>query len=341
MTRRVLRRARRPRRGARRDRPANPAGARAIRPVSLTIEDASRTFIRRGRPPVHALRDVDLDVRQGELVVLVGPSGSGKSTLLRAVAGLEPLDGGRVAHRRHGRDRCATRRARRRPRLPGPRALPAPLGGRQHRLRRAGPRRVGAGPSRRPCPTRPTCAAGSGACWTGCPRELSGGERQRVALARALLREPDSSCSTSPCRASTPSCGSRLREEVKDLQRRTGVTMVYVTHDQSEAMALGDRVVVLRDGRIEQVGTPDEVWHRPRHGCGRAPGRRPTLTVLAAATVGERRPRRRDTCRGPAALPARGGRAGRRGGRRRPRRRVGCCQVRLSRGPGARPGPVG
>ena len=95
------------------------------------------------------------------------------------------------------------------------------------------------------------------------PGQLSGGERQRVALARALVREPDVFLLDEPLSNLDVELRVETRAELKALQARVGATMVHVTHDQTEAMVLGDRIAVLRDGAIEQIGTPDEVWRRP------------------------------------------------------------------------------
>ena len=253
--------------------------------MSLTLEDASRTYVRRGHPPVHALRGVDLDVRQGELVVLVGPSGSGKSTLLRAVAGLEPLDGGRVLI--DGTDVTGT--------PPGERAVALVFQDLALFPHLSVGDNIGFGARARGGSAADVSGAVSDAAdllgirgqLDRMPAELSGGERQRVALARALLRGPRLFLLDEPLSSIDAELRVRLREEVKDLQRRTGVAMVHVTHDQSEAMALADRVVVLQDGAVEQVGTPADVWHRPATvAVARLVGDLP-LTVLAAAAVGE------------------------------------------------------
>ena len=95
------------------------------------------------------------------------------------------------------------------------------------------------------------------------PRELSGGEQQRVALARAMVREPAVFLMDEPLSNLDAALRVRTRARTRDLQRRLGVAMLYVTHDQDEAMALADRLVVLRAGRVEQVGTPEEVYRNP------------------------------------------------------------------------------
>jgi ABC-type sugar transport system ATPase subunit len=97
------------------------------------------------------------------------------------------------------------------------------------------------------------------------PAELSGGERQRVALARAIVREPDAFLLDEPLSNLDLELRAQTRSELKELQRRMGVTTVYVTHDQIEALTLGDRIAVLREGAIQQLGTPDEVWRAPRN----------------------------------------------------------------------------
>jgi ABC-type sugar transport system ATPase subunit len=119
------------------------------------------------------------------------------------------------------------------------------------------------------------------------PHELSGGERQRVALARALLRQPSLFLLDEPLSSVDAELRVRLREQIKDLQRRTGVAMVHVTHDQTEAMALADRVVVMRAGRVEQAGTPVELWDRPATVFVARLLADVPLNLLPAAAVGE------------------------------------------------------
>ncbi len=96
------------------------------------------------------------------------------------------------------------------------------------------------------------------------PAQLSGGERQRVALARALVLEPDVLLLDEPLSALDPQLRKQVRAELKDLQRRVGVTFLFVTHDQEEALSMSDRIAVMNRGAVEQVGTPEEVYQRPK-----------------------------------------------------------------------------
>ncbi len=106
-------------------------------------------------------------------------------------------------------------------------------------------------------------AVGCGHLLARRPGQLSGGERQRVALARALVREPDVFLLDEPLSNLDPELRVEMRAEIKALHARVGGTMVYVTHDQTEALVLADRIAVMRDGQFEQIGTPDEIWHTP------------------------------------------------------------------------------
>ncbi len=218
---------------------------------------------RRDRPPAErpALAGVDLDVADGELLAVLGPSGSGKSTLLRLVAGLERASTGRVLLD----DRDVTDLP------PGRRdvsmvfqsyALFPHLTVRQN---------IAFGLQVRDVPARDAAARTAQAAeLVGCapllerrPGQLSGGERQRVALARALVREPAVFLLDEPLSNVDSELRGHLRTELRALQARLGATMVHVTHDQVDALVLGDRVAVLRDGVLEQVGTPDELWAAP------------------------------------------------------------------------------
>lgn len=214
------------------------------------------------RGTVPALRGIDLTVPRGELLVVLGPSGAGKSSLLRAIAGLERLSGGTVAVA--GRDVTALRPGQRNvsmvfqsyPLLPHLTVADNIAFG--HRIRGADRRAAAARAA------QAAAAVGCGDLLARRPHQLSGGERQRVALARALVREPDVFLLDEPLAHLDAALRTSMRAEIRAVHDRLGATTVYVTHDQSEAMALGDRIAVLRDGRIEQVDTPDGVWHRPR-----------------------------------------------------------------------------
>nr|WP_230686681.1 ABC transporter ATP-binding protein [Catellatospora vulcania] len=214
------------------------------------------------RGAVTALRGVDLVVDRGELLVVLGPSGAGKSSLLRAIAGLDPVTGGTV--KIGGRDVTGLRPGQRNVSMVFqsysllPHLTVADNIAFGHRIR---------GADRRAAAARAAQAAATVGCQdllTRRPHQLSGGERQRVALARVLVREPDVFLLDEPLANLDAGLRTRMRTEIRAVHDRLGATTVYVTHDQSEAMALGDRIAVLRDGRIEQVDTPDEVWHRPR-----------------------------------------------------------------------------
>jgi ABC-type sugar transport system ATPase subunit len=213
----------------------------------------------RGRTPVlHAL---DLVVGRGELLVVLGPSGAGKSTLLRVIAGLEPVDAGRVFIA--GRDVTHLRPGRRNVSMvfqsyalfPHMTVAENIAFGPIMRDTRARDAREQA--------ARAASAVGCGHLLDRRPDQLSGGERQRVALARALVREPDVFLLDEPLSNLDVELRAETRGELKALHERVGGTMVHVTHDQVEALVLGDRIAVLREGRVEQVGSPDEIWRAP------------------------------------------------------------------------------
>jgi ABC-type sugar transport system ATPase subunit len=225
--------------------------------ASIRLERVSKTY-----PNGHAaLVDVDLEVADGELVVLVGPSGCGKSTALRVVAGLEAPSAGRVWI---GERDVTTLPAGERdvamvfqsyalyPHKSVRRNLEFPL--RMHGVPRAErERRI----------ERVAARLGLKGSLERRPAELSGGQRQRVALGRALVREPRAFLLDEPLSNLDARLRVDTRAELARLHRDLAATIVHVTHDQEEAMTLGDRIVVLREGRVEQVGRPAELWERP------------------------------------------------------------------------------
>jgi ABC-type sugar transport system ATPase subunit len=209
-----------------------------------------------------ALDGVDLEARDGELLVVVGPSGCGKSTLLRCVAGLEAVDEGaiRIGERDVTRVRPAARNVSM---VFQSYALFPHLTVRENiafgLVVREEPKQV----------VRERVAEASELVGVvdfleRRPYELSGGERQRVALARALVRRPDAFLLDEPLSNLDAGTRVQMRTELRRLHREIGSTMVHVTHDQVEALTLGDRIAVLDAGRVRQVGTPDEVYGRPR-----------------------------------------------------------------------------
>ena len=230
-------------------------------PLSLEISGVSKSF---GRFP--ALNDVSLQARDKEFLALLGPSGSGKTTLLRVLAGLERPDAGEV--RFDGEDFLSipVRRRKRGHGVPALRALPPHDRGPEHRLRPDGAAalRAAVASPRSPTGSRTCCTLvqleGLGKRF---PAQLSGGQRQRVALARALAIEPRMLLLDEPFGALDAQVRRELRRWLRELHDRAGVTTVFVTHDQEEALDLADRVAILKDGELIQLGTPNEVYENP------------------------------------------------------------------------------
>ena len=211
--------------------------------------------------PVAALSEIDLTVHDNEFVVLVGPSGSGKSTLLRIVAGLERQSEGTVTI--DGRDMAGV----------APKDRDVAMVFQSHALyphmnvfdNLAFNQRI-RGVDRKTVDARVREVAERleiTELLRRRPRQMSGGQRQRVAIGRALVRDPRIFLFDEPLSNLDAELRVRLRTVIKRLHKEMRRTSVYVTHDQVEAMTLADRVVVLRDGRIEQIGDPDTLYERP------------------------------------------------------------------------------
>src|ERR1700674_2839340 len=208
-----------------------------------------------------AINDVNLETREGEFLVFLGPSGSGKTTLLRMIAGLEEptageiLIGGRVVNDLSPRERriaMVFQSYALYPHLTVYKNIAFPLKA-QHVPRELHRQKVewAAG------------LLGIGKLLARKPRELSGGERQRVALARAIVREPAVFLLDEPLSNLDAKLRASAREELEQFHKNVQTTTIYVTHDQVEAMAMGDRVVVLDQGVVRQIGTPTDVYDNP------------------------------------------------------------------------------
>ena len=228
--------------------------------MDIRIQNVSKAF-----DTFAALHDVSLDIRSGELIALLGPSGSGKTTLLRLIAGLETPTAGRVFF---GSEDASERSVQERNVgfVFQHYALFKHMNVADN---------IGFGLRVRPRSGRPTRAeirrraselldlVQLSGLERRFPAQLSGGQRQRVALARALAIEPRVLLLDEPFGALDAQVRKDLRRWLRELHDKTGHTTVFVTHDQEEALELADRVVVMSNGRIEQVGTPDEVYDRP------------------------------------------------------------------------------
>jgi multiple sugar transport system ATP-binding protein len=209
----------------------------------------------------HAVRGIDLDIADGEFAVLVGPSGCGKSTLLRTIAGLEEASEGEI---RIGEEVVNDMR---------PRDRDVAMVFQDYALypHMSVERNIGFGLKARKLPPADIAARvrraagmlGITPLLDRLPRQLSGGQRQRVAIGRAIVRNPRIFLFDEPLSNLDAQLRDEMRGEIKRLHQEIATTMIYVTHDQIEAMTLADRIVLMRDGLIEQQGSPLDLFERP------------------------------------------------------------------------------
>ncbi|TCU22230.1 sorbitol ABC transporter ATP-binding protein /mannitol ABC transporter ATP-binding protein [Rhizobium azibense] len=225
---------------------------------SITLQSVSKVF---GEAKV--IPSIDLDIQDGEFVVFVGPSGCGKSTLLRLIAGLEDVSGGKIVI--DGKD--ATEKA------PSERGLAmvfqsyALYPHMSVRNNIAFPLKM-AGMDKTEIDRKVSDAArvlNLTDYLERKPRQLSGGQRQRVAIGRAIVRQPSAFLFDEPLSNLDAALRVNMRIEISELHQQLKTTMVYVTHDQVEAMTMADKIVVLNRGNIEQVGSPLELYKSPRN----------------------------------------------------------------------------
>jgi multiple sugar transport system ATP-binding protein len=247
------------------------------------MADVSLSGVTKDFGEVRILHGIDLQIRDGEFMVFVGPSGCGKSTLLRLIAGLEPITSGKLL-------------------LDGKDITWAPSGKRDlamvfqsyalypHmsvfenmsfalKLAKEDPAVI------REKVERAATILNLEPYLKRTPRELSGGQRQRVAIGRAIVRAPKVFLFDEPLSNLDAALRGQTRVEIAKLHRELGATTIYVTHDQVEAMTLADRVVVLRDGQIEQVGSPLELYDRPANQFVAQFIGTPQMNVLAASEL--------------------------------------------------------
>jgi len=224
--------------------------------TALSLTNVNKSF-----GDVHVLKDINMEVEEGEFVVFVGPSGCGKSTLLRVIAGLEDASSGEI---RIGGDVVNLTPPSKRgiamvfqsyalyPHLNvrGNMTLALKQEGQSKDVIEQRVERASKMLNLEPYLDR-------------FPSELSGGQRQRVAIGRAIVREPKLFLFDEPLSNLDAALRMNTRIEIANLHRQLGASMIYVTHDQTEAMTLADKIVVLRDGRVEQIGSPMDLYNNP------------------------------------------------------------------------------
>ena len=229
------------------------------------------------------IHDVDLDIADGEFVVFVGPSGCGKSTLLRMIAGLEDITGGEISIG----DRVVNQIA------PSKRGVAMVFQTYALYPHMTVYKNMAFGLKQAKVPAAEIDSRVRAAAEAlhiteyleRTPKALSGGQRQRVAIGRAIVREPEVFLFDEPLSNLDAALRVNTRLEIARLHQRLGSTMIYVTHDQVEAMTLADKIVVLRDGRIEQVGSPIELYERPQNAFVEQFIGSPKMNFLPAETL--------------------------------------------------------
>ncbi|MFD3449502.1 ABC transporter ATP-binding protein [Microbacteriaceae bacterium 4G12] len=226
----------------------------------ITLKNVCKTYENANQS---AVQDVSVHIQKGEFFVLVGPSGCGKSTLLRMIAGLEHISAGElfidgmVANDLQPKDRHLSMVFQNYALYPhltveenilfGLKVRKVEKNERQKRL------------------TDAAELVGLTSYLKKKPRELSGGQRQRVALARAIVSQAPICLMDEPLSNLDAKLRAQMRMEIREIQQRLGITMIYVTHDQIEAMTMGDRMMVLDKGEIQQVGTPLDIYNKPNN----------------------------------------------------------------------------
>ena len=232
-----------------------------VRMAQVVLEHLTKVFNGPGSECVRAVDDVGLTVEANEFLVLVGPSGCGKTTTLRLIAGLEEITAGsvaidgRIVNAVAPKDRDIEMVFQHHALYPhmsvyenlafGLKVRKLPRAEIEGRVKEAAE------------------ALGLAACLDRKPGELSGGQRQRVAVGRALVRRPKVFLFDEPLSNLDATLRQQMRAEISRLHRRLAATMIYVTHDQAEAMTLGDRIAVMKDGKIQQVADPMRLYQRP------------------------------------------------------------------------------
>lgn len=225
------------------------------------MAEISISSVRKSYGPTEVIHGVDLTIKDGEFVVILGPSGCGKSTLMRMIAGLEDITsgqiaiGGTVVNDLEPRERGCAMVFQNYALYPHM-TVAGNIG---YALKVAGTRR-----SERDARVKAVAqSVGLGEFLDRRPGELSGGQRQRVAMARAIIREPQVFLFDEPLSNLDAKLRVQMRHEIRRIHSRIGATSVFVTHDQHEGMTLADRMVVMNNGTIDQVGTPEEIYTRP------------------------------------------------------------------------------
>lgn len=224
--------------------------------ASVQIKDVQKHY-----GSFHALKDINLTIKEGEFIVMVGPSGCGKSTLLKSIAGLETVSSGTLSI--NGRDVTKLE--------PGDRGIAMVFQSYALYPHMTVAENMGFGlrMARRPKQEIDAAVARAadilrlGEQLHKKPKQLSGGQRQRVAIGRAITRSPEVFLFDEPLSNLDAALRTQMRVELATLHAQLGSTMIYVTHDQVEAMTMASRIVVLNAGRIEQVGAPLELYDNP------------------------------------------------------------------------------
>ncbi len=235
----------------------SPSTSEAGHGVAVVFEELHRWY-----GPVHALQGLSIDIAPGELIALLGPSGCGKTTALRALGGLDEVDHGRILV--DGEDITGVPANKRNMGIVFQAYSLFPNMTARDNVAYGLRLRGVDGTARRKKAEETLDLVGLAAQADRYPHQMSGGQQQRVALARALAIEPSVLLLDEPLSALDAKVRRQLREEIRRIQIMVGITTLFVTHDQEEALAMGDRVGVMSAGRLEQIAAPAELYDRPQ-----------------------------------------------------------------------------